>query len=85
MDYLRLFINHYILLDVVELIHGENIQYIQHRIFNEYEKKTNRITFLNHLFLVKIVHRPIQVQGKSRVDTWLQQDRIRQRQITRPV
>ncbi len=58
----------------VELTHGENIQFVRLLIFNEYENE-NKIIFFNEilLFLFKIVHRPIQIQGKSRVDTWRKQ------------
>ncbi len=53
MDYIRSFINHYILLDVVELIHGENIQFIQHHIFNEYETKKNENNFCKSFIFLK--------------------------------
>jgi hypothetical protein len=50
-----------------------------------WKEKIMKIPFLNHFFSEKIVHRPIQVQGKSRVDTWLRQDPIRQKQTIRTV
>lgn len=37
------------------------------------------------LFFIKIIHRPIQIQGKSRVDTWLRKDPMPHRQIDRLV
>lgn len=33
----RLFTNHCMLLDIVELIHGENTRYVRLLMFNEYE------------------------------------------------
>ena len=49
-------------------------------------RNDERICSIFHSTLsLKIIHRPIQIQGKSRVDTWLRQDPIRQRQINRLV
>ena len=36
-------------------------------------------------FSFKVIHRPIQVQGKSRVDTWLRHDPVHRNELARLV
>lgn len=53
----------------VEWIHGDDNSLNSDRRFRRYRPISFCLSEVN--LFIQILHRPIQIQGKSRIDTWL--------------